>query len=75
MKTKNAAKSIVRRGDTFYLMKHDDFRFGTANYTTVAPGRLTAEIVTGPLGHRAKVFIADNGDRYAVFSDWSARKL
>src|SRR5215470_17624393 len=58
-----------------FLMREDDFRLDTADYRTVVGGRLTARSVPMDNGRRAKVFLADDGRRYAVFADWSARPL
>lgn len=78
---KAAPKAIVQRDEheghrnVLFLMRKDDSWYGTASYTHVADGRLTAESVPADNGHRMKVFIAADGSRFGVFADWSARRL
>lgn len=73
-----AQKSVVRlvKAGQLYLMKHDDYRFGTSEYEVVTGGRLTAEVVQIPGNrYRSKKFVGENGKTYAIFSDWSALEL
>jgi hypothetical protein len=70
-RAKKSDKSIVFCPDyngfeALFMMKHDDFRFGTENYKTITTGR-----------HDRKEgrFYGENGHVYRVFSDWSARDL
>jgi hypothetical protein len=75
-----AAKAIVLsphhdgHENVLFLMAVDDFRYGTANYRPVTQGRLTAERVRAANGIPCRVYAGDDGARYLVFPDWSARR-
>jgi len=64
-----ATKLLVKANDynghknVLFMMKSDDFRVGTDNYTVLAKGKLSKNVLK-----------TTKGD-YTVFSDWSVKKL
>ena len=67
-------QSIVKCTRGLYVMSHDDFRFGTADYETIThcwdPGE---KIMSPGIYERCKVYKGEDGVDYLVFRDYSAR--
>jgi hypothetical protein len=72
-KKAKATKAIVHTSDfnghaCHFMMSSDDFRFPPAahGYTLITTGRYD---------RAARLFIGDDGMRYRIFPDWSARAV
>lgn len=80
-KTKISKFALVRgnkneHNGVLFKMGKTDFRFGSEDYTTLSENLIsTAEKGVYENGYRYTVHVDDNNDRYAVFSDYSAKKL
>lgn len=66
---------VKNKNGVLFLMKKDDFRFGTDEYQTMTDVKSTKESITAPNGRRCKVYRSPTGYSYMVFSDWSAKLM